>query len=87
MRTQENDHLNYLLKNIVFHQNFNFCALSVSQELKQAFQEIAGYAFPFCRFAFSVCGFVTFVDQQYFHFKIVERFSSFALDIMLYNAF
>ena len=41
-------------------------------KLNLAFQETADPAFPFCRFAVSVSGFVIFLDQEYLHFKTLK---------------
>ena len=46
-------------------------------KVKQAFQETVDSAFPFCSFAVFVSGFVIFEDEQYLHFKTIERVSSF----------
>ena len=51
--------------------------------VKQTFQETADSALPFCRFTVSVSGFVILVDQQYLHFKTIERFSSFFFNIVI----
>ena len=37
-------------------------------KLNLGFQETADPAFPFCRFAVSISGFVISVDKQYLHF-------------------
>ena len=82
-KTQENDHLCYSAENILFSIKVSvFLRCQLVKDLNRLSRKLRVLLVLFAILLFLFPFFLTFVEQQYLHFKTTERFSRFRFDII-----